>query len=327
MLARDAAPTLEIHIPISPTPSFFTMIRYFAATLRRNGGQFAGASLVVSVGDDCEPFDINAAYPELAQYRIAWRWVDREQFRQHSYFATGLDRWADPFKADYVLMADADLLVTGDFSNVIEKIPQPCGIAGVIATLPQFWATGLGNVDRARWAELFQLAGLGEISLDCRHLGIDIFYTANDAIAEAPPVYNFAFVLGTRDAMNSIRKSFEMDYLLAKDYMKTVVAAQVALCLSIVRNKIPYTCLPPSYNFWSHELYLRHFPQDAKEMKIFHYLNPPFRKHIDTISHSSINERLFACRDDNSLLIRFASQTFESAYKIVSEDIKKPTVV
>ena len=59
---------LQIHIPISPTPSFFTMVQYLAASLRRYAGRFADARLIVSIGDDCEPFDVAAAYPQLAPH-------------------------------------------------------------------------------------------------------------------------------------------------------------------------------------------------------------------------------------------------------------------
>ena len=81
--------SVEIHIPISPLPSFFTMIHFFAASLRRRGGAFRNAKIVVSVGEDCEPFDLHQHHPELSKYGV-WRWVNQ---LEHRYAATDHRRW------------------------------------------------------------------------------------------------------------------------------------------------------------------------------------------------------------------------------------------
>jgi hypothetical protein len=51
------------------------MIHYFAASLRLAGGIFENAHIVVSVGDDIEPFDIAATVPEMRSYNITWCWA------------------------------------------------------------------------------------------------------------------------------------------------------------------------------------------------------------------------------------------------------------
>jgi hypothetical protein len=317
------SPTLEIHIPISPTPSFFTMIRYLAATLRENGGVFSNARLIVSVGEDCEPFDTAAAHPELARYQIAWRWVDRSAFRKMSYFATGLKRWESTFEADYVLMADADICFVRDFGDAILELSGDTGIAGVIASYPPFMARGAGNVDKERWRALFDLAGLGEPPWDSRHPGYGIAYPASRGIAEAPPYYNFGFVIGTREAMNAIRNTFEKDYLLAADYMKTDLAAQAALTLSIVRNRIGYRSLPVRYNFWSIDWYLSGFPEDAADIRILHYLAPPFRKHRDNHSHEDVRLWIDAHRADETPIFKFMVELLSAAYDLVQADAER----
>ena len=315
-------PTLQIQIPISPTPSFFTMVQYYAASLREKGGKFADAKLIVSVGDDCEPFDIVAAHPGLAKYNITWRWVDREEFRQHSYFATGLDRWKFQFESDYVLMADADMLIVGDFSDAIDKLSHPVGITGVVATYPPFMARGFGNVDRDRWLELFRLAGIQDAPFDCEHPGFGNFYDGTAGIKESPPYYNFGFVLGTGEAMNRIGATLKQDYELASDYMKTDLSAQAALSLSIVRNKVPYSTLPVRYNFWSCDKYLDAFPDEARKIAVLHYLYKfPFDKSVHIDSHNTIGEKLKQLAEEETPIAALLHDAFESAHHQVSKDL------
>jgi hypothetical protein len=309
---------LQIHIPISPTPSFFTMVQYFAASLRRYGGRFADAHLIVSVGEDCEPFDVAAAHPHLARYGITWRWADRESFRRHSYFATGLDRWAEPFQTEFVLMADADLLITGDFSDVAEQLAQPRGIAGVIATSPPWLISHRGDVDRERWEALFDLAGLAQPVFDCPHPGHGIYYAIGGGMERAPVYYNFGFVLGTRDAMNAIAKTFSQDYILAAHFAP--FAAQAGLTLSIIRNRVSYQALPVRYNFWADHRYHQAFPADAADMRILHYLNGPFRKDQDIGSPADVAAWLQAHRNEKGAHARFLFSALSKAHAAVTAE-------
>lgn len=278
--------SLEIHVPISPNARFYNMVHGFAASLRKNGGRWSGARIIVSVGDDCESFDIEAAHPELAGYGITWRWTDRELYRKYTYFATGLRRWSEPFTSDYVLMADADMLVLGDFSDAASTLTAPLSIAGVIATFPPFMARGDGNTDARRWQELFAAAGLGEAPMRWRHPGAGHLYSSEEGIEEAPPYYNFGFVLGTRDAMNAIAGTFEADYYCALGYMNTDLSAQAGLALSIVRNGIAAHALPVRYNFWNISEYFKAFPEEAPDIRVLHYLHPEVfakNRHIESL--------------------------------------------
>lgn len=275
-------PSLQVHVPISPTPSFFTMIQMLAESIRSFGGLFSEARIVVSVGDDIEPFDIEGARPELKPYGVEWRWTDREQFRRHSYFATGLDRWAAPFECDYVLMADADILIVGPLDELANFLPTSRSVAGVIATKPPFTARGKGD-DEARWPELYRAAGLTPPPFEFPIPGHGTHYPLS-GIANAPAYYNFGFVMGTKDAMNAIRETFETDYLTANDFMQSVLAAQAGLGLSIARHQLDAAALPLRYNFWTQDKYLASFPEEADDIRVLHYLNGPFRKHGDTSS-------------------------------------------
>lgn len=290
-------PSLEIHVPISPTAPFFTMIHMLAESVRSFAGRFSDARIVVSVGEDIEPFDVDRARPELKPYGLEWRWTDRELFRQHSWFATGLDRWAAPFECDYVLMADADILITGPLDELTDYLPTPRSVAGVIATKPPFTARGEGD-DETRWPELYRAAGLTPPPFDFPIPGHGSHYPSS-GIAKAPAYYNFGFVVGCKEAMNAIRETFHADYLAAKAFMQTILAGQAGLGLSIARHRLDAAALPVRYNFWSQDKYLASFPGESADIRVLHYLNGPFRKHDDTHSIADV-EKWVAAHSDSS---------------------------
>jgi hypothetical protein len=264
------------------------MVHMLAESVRSFAGAFSDARIIVSVGDDIEPFDIARVRPELEPYRLEWRWTDRSHFQRHSYFATGLDRWAEPFECDYVVMADADILIVGALDGLVDCLPTPRSVAGVIATKPPFTARGNGD-DEARWPELYQAAGLTPPPFDFTIPGHGTHYPAS-GIAKAPAYYNFGFVAGRNEAMSAIRGSFEADYLVADNFMQSILAAQAGLGLSIARHQLDAAALPLRYNFWTQDKYLRNFPDEANEVRVLHYLNGPFRKHGDTSSIADVEQ-------------------------------------
>lgn len=290
-------PSLQIHVPISPTPHFFTMVHMLAESVRSFAGRFRDARIVVSVGEDVEPFDIPRERPELASYGIAWRWTDREEFKRYSYFATGVNRWAQPFDSEYVLMADADILIVGPLDDLPSYLSTPRSIAGVIATKPPFTARGAGD-DATRWPELYRAAGLTPPPFDFPIPGHGTHYPVS-GIAHAPAYYNFGFVVGSREAMNAVRETFRSDYLIAEEFMQSVLAAQAGLGLSIARHQLDAAALPLRYNFWSQDKYLQNFPAEAEDIRVLHYLNGPFRKSADTKSIADV-ERWVSARLESS---------------------------
>jgi hypothetical protein len=290
-------PSLQIHVPISPTPSFFTMVHMFAESVRSFAGMYSDARIIVSVGEDVEPFDIDAARPELRAYGIEWRWTDRDQFRSHSWFATVLDRCAAPFECDYVLMADADILIVGSLDQIPGYLPTSRSVAGVIATKPPFTARGKGD-DETRWPELYRAAGLEPPPFEFPIPGHGTHYPLS-GIAKAPAYYNFGFVIGRNEAMNAIRETFHSDYLVAKDFMQSILAAQGGLGLSIARHQLDAAALPLRYNFWSQDRYLANFPEEARDIRVLHYLNGPFRKHQDSDSIAEVGRWVEARRNSS----------------------------
>src|SRR4051812_46049096 len=106
---------LEVHIPISPRPHFFNRVRYLATSLKMLGGDFKSSRIVVTVGHEEAPLDLDGVLPWARDEGIEWRWVDSKQFLRwrgdaFPYVATMMDRFRRPFESEFVMMADADIL-------------------------------------------------------------------------------------------------------------------------------------------------------------------------------------------------------------------------
>jgi hypothetical protein len=83
---------LEIRVPISPKPYFFRQVECLYRFAQACGGLTGNVRMVVSVGEDIEPYEIAATQP-WSDANVIWRWAPREEFRELSYHAAVLDRF------------------------------------------------------------------------------------------------------------------------------------------------------------------------------------------------------------------------------------------
>ncbi len=94
------------------------MVHCFALSLRRFGGAYRDAPIILTVGDTTIDPDLHHRHPWLGRRGVNVRWVPEEDFRIHSYFATGAARFVHPYRSDVVLFLDADILVTSAFDEL-----------------------------------------------------------------------------------------------------------------------------------------------------------------------------------------------------------------
>ena len=140
-----------------------------------------------------------------------------------------------------------------------------------------------------------------------------------------PAYYNFGFVLGTREAMNAIAGTFSQDYLLAYEFSRSYLAAQIGLTLSIIRHQVSYRSLPVRYNFWGDRRYHAAFPSDAADVRVFHTLNGPFRKHEDTTSTPAVAAWIRAHEQDQDAHVQFVVRAVRKAHAAVIADLSDVT--
>ncbi len=73
-------PTLEVHVPMSPTPSFLYQLRCLTHSLRRFGGAYRDSPVIATVNGDPADERLADRMPWLAANGIELRWVPADKF-------------------------------------------------------------------------------------------------------------------------------------------------------------------------------------------------------------------------------------------------------
>jgi len=161
-------PSLEIHVPISPTPIFFNMVRCLAHSLRWNGGAYRDAPIIVTAGDRVSDPLLADRLPWLKSCGVELRWARAADFVRDDYFATGHQRLRYEHTADVVLLLDADILIARPFDEMVEAVFEQEIIAGLIAHVSPFEQAKREDLD---WHGLWRHWGLGRPDLAYEHTG------------------------------------------------------------------------------------------------------------------------------------------------------------
>ncbi len=262
---------IEIRIPISPTPHFFRQVEYLCRSFAARGGLAADARFVVSVGDDCDPYDLAVLNP-WSRGRVDWHWLDRDLFRRYSYHATALDRYKHDTAADVVLFLDADTMLIQNVDDVLAALYAQPAIAGVIAHVPPFerdssgesWETVFEAVGRRLPAARFQHSGWGGMLQNPSH-------------RFAPAYYNYGVVFFPGGLFSKLAPHIERCLIATADApIHWGFRSQLALTLAIYDLDLPHVSLDLRYNFpndaWADELHA----SELADVRIIHYL----REHV-----------------------------------------------
>ncbi len=264
MSQKSHSLALEIRVPISPKPYFFRQVEYLYKSAVACAGPNTTIQMIVSVGEDMEPYDIGATQP-WADENVSWRWVPREDFKTLSYHATGLDRFFVETDADFILMADADTMFIRGVDDLLLSLRESPAIAGVIAHVPPFlgqpevtWKSLLKIYGRALPKDLYQHTGWGTMFHDPQ-------------LRFGPAYYNFGAVFIPAAMMPDLAKTFAAN-LSDKSSNVGYFQGQVALTLSIHDLDLPRIALEPRYNFPNDPRFEQAYPQDLADVRILHYL-------------------------------------------------------
>jgi len=243
-LLNRAAPSLEIHIPISPTPSMLNMARVLTLTLRRNGGIYRDAPVILTVGDASIDESLPKSYPWLERLGIEWRWLSDAEFRTDTFWSNAAARYSQQFRSDMVLMLDADVLIASRFDDMVRAAHRSSALAGLIAFSSPFEVSSLAG----NWSQLFRDFDLPEPRLDFTHTGYGSMHL-NPRFARCPAYFNQGVVClpaATAQRIGTILPGMMADL---KARTNSPYRLQIALALAIAKLEVPTQVLPLRYNF------------------------------------------------------------------------------
>ncbi len=262
---------LEIHVPISPTPNFLNRVHYLAASLQRHGGRYAEAPIVVTVGEDREPFDLTAYLGWPKRYNLEWRWVPREQYRRDIYYATALNRFRYDYRSRTVLMLDADIIVRGCFEELIEAVERDQALRGMTALTSPWNPLRKEASHEQWWQRVFDSAGLGPVPYVSQHTCWGVIW-GRETPRLSPPYFNFGVLAAPAGVMNAIGNVI-FDHMRKVEQVRDFIyKCQIALTLSVVSTKTPWKEMPMRFNMLNHPIIAAAYPVEAAEARIMHYL-------------------------------------------------------
>jgi hypothetical protein len=277
----------EVRVPISPTDYFFRRVEILYRSLRACGGTTGQADLVVSVGDDIEPFDIVQTQP-WSRDQVKWRWVDREAFRRNSFHATGLDRFKATTAADIVLFADADVLFVAGVDDLLEALSNTPAIAGVIAHAPP--------KEDLEWDRLFEKAQI-PLPRDAYQYSGWRFMCHSPAQRIVPAYYNFGAVFVPGNWVTTLGYVYERSLEIAENAGLGYFKGQVALTLALYKLGRRRLALELRYNFPNDPLFDMAYPEDLHDVRILHYLRTEVVNRNDDFSSIEALKKLVARPD------------------------------
>jgi hypothetical protein len=256
---------LEIRVPISPKPYFFRQVECLYRSAQACGGLTGNVRMVVSVGEDIEPYEIAATQP-WSDANVIWRWAPREEFRELSYHAAVLDRFRVQSDADVVLFADADTLFVNSVDDLLQSLQTTPAIAGVMAHVPPFTSRP-GDT----WETVFRRLGRSLPSDLHQHTGWEIMFH-QPALRFSPIYYNFGAVFVSRPLLRDLAAAYQRQLLVAETADVGYFVGQLALTRAVYELDLPRIALSPRYNFPNDPLFEAHYPRDLADLRILHYL-------------------------------------------------------
>ena len=317
LFRRGRSRDLEVHIPISPNRHFLTMLHYFAASLRLNGGAVAGSRVVVTVGEDCDPYDLYAQAPWARRYNLEWRWLDRGVFRRHSYYGTANERFRYAFSAPVVMLADADTFVAGELGSLVTRCQDEQAFAGVIAHAPPFEADD-SLTPAEHWRRLYESLHLPAPAFEFEHTGFGVM-RKDPGARHCPAYFNLGMLVAPAEVMNRAGAALYEDMVAVDRVYPTPFKCQIALTLSLARMGAKPLALPMRYNFANDQRLADKYPEELRQVRLFHYLRRhigPFDKVRDFADYAAADA--FLARSD----LEGVNREMQAALRRVQRQVK-----
>ena len=273
-----ASPSLEIHIPISPTDQFMRMTQYLVYSLRKNGGNYANAKIVLTIGEKQIVEDLGERYPWLKKQNVEVRWVPLPLFSELSYYATAHQRLCQDYESEMVLLMDADMLFASSIEDLVVRLHEEQKFAGLITHVPPF-------ADLDVWQRLYKVAGLGKVEAIHQHTGWPYMFNERK-LRYTPPYFNYGFIMMPASFARQIGEIVFDVMRKASTVVDNYYKCQYSLAMSLVKLGLPYECLPMRYNFANHAPLEALHGLELADARVLHNL----------ANHQGVHKSMFASR-------------------------------
>ena len=269
--------TFEFRIPILPEPAFYSNVKLSALSLAKLGGAYASAPIVVSIGGHADEMQVRALNRWSENYPLTWRAVPHAISDRT--FSSGFDRYVEPPRGDVVILIDADACLLRPIDNLLLTLRNAARplVAGLPAHFSPFSRNGIEN--DARWRELLQTFGFGEVPLQQRYSE-----SPDPGYGASPPYFNYGFVAFNRAAFIAIqpliRPLTERVLRHLADTPFVFFSGQIALTLAMLTVGCETLALGPEYNCPNSDEMFAHGLTNAADIRVLHYLRQDeFNRH------------------------------------------------
>jgi hypothetical protein len=254
-------PRLELRVPLSPTPAFLNRLRILAGSIR---SFYPDTTVRAYIGSSDFPADMGVTVGLLRADNIDVTWLSGAIFDSWSgtrspYIETMNRRWSLPVDADFVMIADCDIIAVRPFPELFDVD----AVQGVQAHVPP-----MNNID---WVRLFGLSGLPDIprvnhiysgaGIMCPPGTTGPFY-ANSGMIFAPRIMFEQMIAPYHDAIDFLRRTIKDTYWFD----------QVAVALAVGCADVPVKSLSLRYNFPNQGAFDQAHPEELADCRFLHYL-------------------------------------------------------
>ncbi|MGH7302738.1 MAG: hypothetical protein ACRELZ_05575 [Candidatus Rokuibacteriota bacterium] len=304
-------PTLEVHVPVSPTPTFLNMAHYLTHSLRLRGGRYRDAPIVLTVGAEKRDPNLAHDHPWMAANGVEVRWIDESLFARESWFGTACERFRYEFASDMVLVLDADTLIFGPLDDMIEKAHRTGAMCGVIAHVPPV-------TRREQWQEIYRSCGLGDLETPCEHTGWGYLFS-DETLRRCPPDFNQGVLAAPATTMRRIGGVIYELMAAANAVYPTYYRVQIAVSLAVTRLALPYRVLPFRWNFANDPLLEALHAGELPHVRIIHLLRK-HQIHKDELYASLDNVEAMLARTDLRVINALAQRLLREIHPRVKAD-------
>lgn len=227
--------TVTVYVPISLNQQFATQSLLLVRSLAR--AKFPGSWRVVfTVSRDTELTLDSSLLAWADAFPVSFRWVDLNIWEQFHYLGTALQQVLYVHDSEVLLFMDADTVVTGPLTELIEEVAD----SRVFAAWPAWQPP-----DNADFDQILTDFGLDEIQRTLAYSGYGLSFLSPKY---CPPYFNAGFIAAHRDIIQRMGRTLPKDLADIRERSGSYYGMQMAICVNILRNHYPYRGLDMRYN-------------------------------------------------------------------------------